>query len=36
MATDMLESDMAKLGKLWSRGRDSARDEELRLRELLL
>jgi hypothetical protein len=36
MATDMLESDMAKLGKLWSRGRDSARDEELRLREFLL
>ena len=36
MATDMLESDMEKLGKLWSRGRDSAREEEPRLREFLL
>jgi uncharacterized protein len=36
MATDMLESDMDKLGKLWSRGQDSARDEEPRLREFLL
>jgi predicted acylesterase/phospholipase RssA len=36
MATDMLESDMKKLGKLWSRGRDSARAEEVRLRQFLL
>jgi hypothetical protein len=36
MATDMLEADMEKLGKLWSRGRDSAREEEQPLREFLL
>jgi uncharacterized protein len=36
MATDMLESDMEKLGRLWTRGRDSARDEEHQLREFLL
>jgi uncharacterized protein len=36
MATDMLESDMGKLGKLRSRGQDSARNEESRLREFLL
>ncbi|MBR0842930.1 patatin-like phospholipase family protein [Bradyrhizobium liaoningense] len=32
MATDMLESDMDKLGRLWSRGRDSAREQEERLK----
>lgn len=36
MATDMLEADMEKLGRLWSRGRNSAREEEHRLREYLL
>ena len=36
MATDMLEADMEKLGRLWSRGRDAAREQELRLREFLL
>lgn len=36
MATDMLESNMEKLGKLWSRGRDSAREQEEQLRTFLL
>ncbi len=36
MATDMLESNMEKLGKLWSRGRDSAREQEARLKQFLL
>jgi hypothetical protein len=36
MGTDMLEADMEKLGRLWSRGRDAAREEEPRLREFLL
>jgi hypothetical protein len=36
MATDMLEADMNKLSKLWSRGRDSAREQEARLKEVLL
>ena len=36
MATDMLEADMEKLGRLWSRGRDSAHEEEHRLRGYLL
>jgi predicted acylesterase/phospholipase RssA len=35
MATDMLEADMEKLGKLWSRGRDSAREVEADLKKLL-
>lgn len=35
MATDMLEADMEKLGKLWSRGRDSAREQEALLKEYL-
>lgn len=35
MATDMLESDLEKLGLLWQRGRDSARDVEGDLRKLL-
>jgi uncharacterized protein len=36
MATDMLEVDLEKLGLLWQRGRDSARELEPRLREFLL
>jgi hypothetical protein len=36
MATDMLEADMYKLSKLWSRGRDSAREQEAKLKEYLL
>lgn len=35
MATDMLEADMEKLSKLWSRGRDSAREQEALLEEYL-
>jgi hypothetical protein len=35
MATDMLEADMDKLSKLWSRGRDSAREQEVLLKEYL-
>lgn len=35
MATDMLESNIDKLGKLWSRGRDSAREQEPQLTEFL-
>jgi patatin-like phospholipase/acyl hydrolase len=35
MATDMLEVDLEKLGQLWQRGRDSAREAEDELRELL-
>lgn len=36
MATDMLESNMDKLGKLWSRGKDSAREQEAPLKQFLL
>jgi hypothetical protein len=36
MATDMLEADMNKLSKLWSRGRDSAREQEAQLKDFLL
>jgi uncharacterized protein len=36
MATDMLEADIKKLSKLWNRGRDSARDQEVQLKEYLL
>jgi hypothetical protein len=36
MATDMLEADMNKLSKLWSRGRDSAREQEALLKEYLI
>ncbi|MFT2093858.1 patatin-like phospholipase family protein [Acidiphilium multivorum] len=36
LATDMLEVDMAKLGLLWQRGRDSARDVEADLKKFLL
>ena len=36
MATDMLEADLEKLGQLWQRGRDSARDAEADLRKFLL
>lgn len=36
MATDMLEADMKKLSKLWSRGRDSAREQEAQLKECVL
>jgi uncharacterized protein len=36
MATDMLEADMNKLARLLSRGRDSAREQEAQLRDLLL
>jgi predicted patatin/cPLA2 family phospholipase len=36
MATDMLESNMDKLEKLWGRGRDSAREEEPQLRRFLM
>jgi uncharacterized protein len=36
MATDMLEIDMEKLGLLWQRGRDSARDVEADLRKFLI
>jgi predicted acylesterase/phospholipase RssA len=35
MATDMLEADMEKLGLLWQRGRDSAREVEAELRKFL-
>lgn len=35
MATDMLEADMNKLGMLWSRGRDSAREQESELKKFL-
>lgn len=35
MATDMLEIDMQKLGLLWQRGRDCARDAELDIRKFL-
>lgn len=36
LATDMLEVDLAKLGLLWQRGRDSARDVETELKKFLL
>jgi uncharacterized protein len=35
MATDMLEVDLKKLGLLWQRGRDCARDAEADLRKVL-
>ena len=35
VATDMLETDMKKLSKLWRRGGDSARDQEAQLKEYL-
>lgn len=35
MATDMLEVDLEKLGLLWQRGRDCARDAEVDLRKFL-
>jgi uncharacterized protein len=35
MATDMLEIDLEKLGLLWQRGRDCARDAEPELRKVL-
>jgi patatin-like phospholipase/acyl hydrolase len=35
MAADMLEVDLKKLGLLWQRGRDCARDEEADLRKFL-
>jgi predicted patatin/cPLA2 family phospholipase len=35
MATDMLEVNIAKLGLLWQRGRDCARDAEADLRKFL-
>jgi predicted acylesterase/phospholipase RssA len=35
MATDMLEVDLEKLGLLWQRGRDCAREQEDRLKEFL-
>jgi hypothetical protein len=35
MATDMLEVDLQKLGLLWQRGRDCARDAEADLRKFL-
>ena len=36
MATDLLEVDLEKLGLLWQRGRDSAREAESDLRKLLI
>lgn len=36
MATDMLEADLDKLSTLWSRGRDSAREQEAKLKEYLI
>lgn len=36
MATDMLEVDLEKLGLLWQRGRDSARDLEVDLGKFLI
>ncbi|HVY89073.1 MAG TPA: patatin-like phospholipase family protein [Hyphomonadaceae bacterium] len=36
LATDMLEVDLEKLGLLWQRGRDSARDLEADLKKFLL
>lgn len=36
LATDMLEVDLEKLGLLWQRGRDSARDVEADLKQFLL
>ncbi len=36
MATDMLEVDLEKLGLLWQRGRDCAREAEADLRKFLL
>ena len=35
MATDMLEVDIEKLGLLWQRGRDCARDAEAELQKSL-
>ncbi|MCW2194990.1 putative acylesterase/phospholipase RssA [Bradyrhizobium elkanii] len=36
MATDMLEANMEKLAKLWSRGRDSAREYDGELKRFLI
>ncbi len=36
MATDMFESDPTKLGLIWQRGRDSAREAELDINKLLI
>jgi uncharacterized protein len=36
MATDLLEADPEKLGLLWQRGRDSAREAEVELRKFLI
>jgi patatin-like phospholipase/acyl hydrolase len=36
LATDMLEVDLEKLGLLWQRGRDSARDREPDLKKFLV
>ena len=36
LSTDMLEINLAKLGLLWQRGRDSARDVEADLKKFLL
>lgn len=35
LATDMLEADLTKLGLLWQRGRDSAREREADLKQFL-
>lgn len=36
LATDMLEADVEKLGLLWQRGRDSAREVESQLKSFLM
>ena len=36
MATDMFEHDLTKLGVLWQRGRDLAREREVELRKLVM
>jgi hypothetical protein len=36
LATDMLEADVEKLGQLWQRGRDSARELEADLKKFIL
>lgn len=36
MATDMLEVDLERLSLLWQRGRDSARDNEVALKQFVL
>jgi hypothetical protein len=35
MATDLLEADLNKLSLLWQRGRDSAREQEEKIKQLL-